>query len=100
MIPCIPNKAIVIADRGYEGYNVFAHMEENNVKYLCRVKDIDSTMDQSSGASYYIVTIELNETTLTKGDNSEEIKFGMLVEARMIVDTQRYIVWFFEKIFG
>ncbi len=62
--------------------------------------DSDSTLDQSSGVYYYIVKAEINDTTLTKGGNSAEIKFGMQVEARMIVDTQRYLIWFIEKIFG
>jgi len=42
MIPNISNPSIVIADRGYEGYNVFTHLEEANQKYVVRVKDIDS----------------------------------------------------------
>lgn len=42
MIPDIDDKSIVVLDRGYESYNVFAHCEENSIKYLSRVKDIDS----------------------------------------------------------
>lgn len=34
------NNVIVIADRGYENYNVFAHIEQNAWKYVIRVKDI------------------------------------------------------------
>ena len=41
MIPGISSKSIIIADRGYEGYNVFAHLHEAGHKYLIRVKDID-----------------------------------------------------------
>lgn len=33
---------IVIADRGYESYNVFAHIEEKGWKYIIRVKDAKS----------------------------------------------------------
>ena len=32
--------ALVIADRGYESYNVMAHIQEKGWKYLLRVKDI------------------------------------------------------------
>lgn len=32
-------KAIFIADRGYESYNIFAHAEEKGVNYLIRAKD-------------------------------------------------------------
>lgn len=34
--------AIVIADRGYESYNVLAHIQEKNWKFLIRVKDLGS----------------------------------------------------------
>lgn len=33
-------QALVIADRGYESYNVMAHIQEKGWKYLLRVKDI------------------------------------------------------------
>lgn len=32
-------KTIFIADRGYETYNIFAHVQEKNMYYLIRVKD-------------------------------------------------------------
>lgn len=34
--------AIVIADRGYESYNVLAHIQEKNWKFLIRVKDFNN----------------------------------------------------------
>ena len=34
-----PRKTILIADRGYESYNVFAHIERKGLNYLIRVKD-------------------------------------------------------------
>lgn len=36
------DKAIFIADRGYESYNSFAHVIESHNKFLIRVKDIHS----------------------------------------------------------
>lgn len=36
------NKTIFIADRGYESYNNFAHVNENGYNYLIRVKDLGS----------------------------------------------------------
>ncbi len=42
MLPNISNTSIVIADRGYESYNVLANLEEVNQKYVVRVKDITS----------------------------------------------------------
>lgn len=34
--------AIIMADRGYEGYNVFAHLLRSGQKFIIRLKDIDS----------------------------------------------------------
>lgn len=36
-------KTIFIADRGYENYNLFAHVEKRGMYYLIRVRDIDSS---------------------------------------------------------
>jgi len=38
----ISDNVIVVADRGYESYNVFAHIEKKGWKYAIRVKDISS----------------------------------------------------------
>ena len=38
----INGPAIIIADRNYECYNTFAHIEQKGWKYLIRVKDLDS----------------------------------------------------------
>ena len=37
------SKALIIADRGYECYNLMAHIQEKGWKYLIRVKDIHSS---------------------------------------------------------
>ena len=36
------NKTIIVADRGYESYNTFAHLIENDFKFIIRAKDISS----------------------------------------------------------
>jgi hypothetical protein len=38
----IPDKAIIIADRNYESYNNFAHIEKKGWNYVIRVKDLGS----------------------------------------------------------
>lgn len=38
----LTDPVIVIADRGYESYNTFAHIEEKGWKYVIRVKDLKS----------------------------------------------------------
>lgn len=44
----IEGKVIVIADRGYESYNNFAHIEQKGWKYVIRVRDIHSKCMSSS----------------------------------------------------
>ncbi|SFD51848.1 IS4 family transposase [Clostridium uliginosum] len=44
----ISGDVIVIADRGYESYNTFAHIQEKGWKYVIRVRDKDSTGMASS----------------------------------------------------
>jgi hypothetical protein len=39
---CIQDKVIIIADRGYECYNNFAHIEKRGWNYIIRVKDLGS----------------------------------------------------------
>jgi len=39
----INDKAIIVADRYYESYNVFAHIERKGWHYVIRVKDLGST---------------------------------------------------------
>lgn len=39
----IQGNVIVIADRGYESYNVFAHIEQKGWNYIIRVKDVNSS---------------------------------------------------------
>lgn len=41
-------KVIIIADRGYESYNTFAHIEQKGWKFLIRVKDVESKSVVSS----------------------------------------------------
>ena len=50
-------EVILVADRGYESYNVFAHLEEKGWKYVIRVKDnsrrsIVSTLNKPSTDEY------------------------------------------------
>ena len=62
-------KALVIADRGYESYNVMAHINDKGWKYLIRVKDISgngivSRLDLPSDDEFDI-DIDLNMTRKT-----------------------------------
>ena len=60
-------KALVIADRGYESYNLMAHVQDKSWKYLIRIKDIHSSgiacgLDLPD-RDVFDVAIELNLTT-------------------------------------
>lgn len=41
--------AILLADRGYESYNVFAHIQEKGWRYLIRIKDHESRAGITQG---------------------------------------------------
>lgn len=45
----IKDKVILVADRGYESYNIFAHIEKKNWNYVIRVKDSSSSGGILSG---------------------------------------------------
>ncbi len=64
--------AIFIADRNYENYNIFAHVEEKGMYYLIRVKDIHSTgilrsLDLQASCEFDV----LQSLTLTKKQTKE-----------------------------
>ena len=44
----LKDPVIIVADRGYESYNTFAHIEEKGWNYVIRVKDIKSKSIVSS----------------------------------------------------
>ena len=60
-------KALIIADRGYESYNLMAHIHEKGWKYLIRVKDIHSSGIAAGldlpDSDVFDVDIDLNLTT-------------------------------------
>lgn len=41
--------AILLADRGYESYNVFAHIQEKGWRYLIRIKDYEANVGITQG---------------------------------------------------
>jgi len=70
----VDGDVIITADRGYENYNTFAHIERKGWKYVIRVKDIDS-----NGVISYLNLPKSGEfditlrRTLTRS-NAKEIK--------------------------
>ena len=76
------SNTIFIADRGYENYNIFAHVEMKGMYYLIRVKDVDSTgilggmMLPKTGSFDKCISITLtNRQTKEIKANKEKYKF-------------------------
>ena len=59
------SKTLFIADRGYESYNTFAHIQENKMFYLIRVKDRDSNGIASSLKSLLPADEDSFDTTVS-----------------------------------
>ena len=64
------NKVIVIADRGYEGYNTIAHIEQKGWNYLIRVKNNKGIVAQLSLPDNDEFDVNIN-LTLTRRQNNE-----------------------------
>ena len=61
-------KALVIADRGYEGYNVMAHIQEKGWFFLIRIQDIQNSNGIAAGLNLphtdtFDCFVDLNLTT-------------------------------------
>lgn len=61
------SSAILIADRGYGSYHLFSHCDRNDMKYLVRIKDINSRTSIVSPFNYPDKAFDVTETlTLTR----------------------------------
>lgn len=70
--------AIVLADRGYESYNVFAHIQEKGWRYLIRIKNYESNVGITQGLDLpdqdeYDVPVNL---LVTRSQNKEAKKLA------------------------
>lgn len=78
----IKDKTILIADRGYESYNVFEHIAKKGWKYVIRVKDINSNgitsglslPDEKEFDMKYSILLTRRQTKEIKA-NPEKYKF-------------------------
>ncbi len=78
----IKDKTILIADRGYESYNVFEHIAKKGWKYVIRVKDINSNgitsglslSDEKEFDMKYSILLTRRQTKEIKA-NPEKYKF-------------------------
>ena len=70
----IKEQTIVIADRGYESYNVFEHIEKKGWNYVIRVKDINSNGIASGLSLPNQETFDIEYSTLLTRRQTKEIK--------------------------
>lgn len=74
------NQALVIADRGYENYNLMAHIQEKDWKYLIRIKDPQSAISGiASGldlpdSDEFDLFVDLSLTTKSSNSIKELLK--------------------------
>ena len=82
-------KTIFIADRGYENYNIFAHVQEKGLFYLIRAKDISSNGIVASMRSQLPVgqdSFDVSVSTIltrkqTKAIKAEPDKYRIVMKA-------------------
>ena len=71
----IAENVIIVADRGFESYNIFAHVEQKGWNYLIRVKDINSNGILSAlplpSAEEFDISIQRILTNKHRNNNKE-----------------------------
>ncbi|MBP5168231.1 MAG: IS4 family transposase [Oscillospiraceae bacterium] len=98
------SKSIFIADRGYESYNIFAHVLEKGLFFLIRAKDITSSGiansfrsqfldDQSSFDKTVTVTLTKKQTNAVK---AELDKYRIIPKASTFDFVDLHHHWFYE----
>lgn len=86
-------KAILMADRGYESFNLMAHIQEKNWMYLIRVKDVGQTGGIAVGltlpkAEEFDVLIDLSLTS--KQTNEVKELFNLKNQYRYISSSKNF----------
>ncbi len=76
-----PQKTIIIADRGYESYNTFAHFLENpNVDFLIRVKQSQSAMREIKKLPMMELDTDVSFTITTTQTNADKANGYILLQ--------------------
>ncbi len=67
------DKTLIIADRGYESYNMFAHLiNTNNVEFLCRVKHKTGAMFEINKLPKKEVDVDIKMDVATTQTNEDK----------------------------
>lgn len=74
-------KILIVADRGYESYNVFAHlMETPNTDFLIRVKQDNSAMRDIKKLPMQELDVDISCTITTTQTNEDKKKGHILIQ--------------------
>lgn len=72
---CIADNVIVVADRGFESYNNFAHIEKKGWNYVIRVKDLVSSGGILSGLHLSVAgEFDITVQRILTRKNTNEVK--------------------------
>lgn len=76
-------KTLIVADRGYESYNVFAHLQNtNNVDFLIRIKQDKTAMREISKLPMMELDTDVSFTITTTQTNEDKEKGHILIQTR------------------
>lgn len=65
-------KTLIIADRGYESYNIFANFKEKNIDFLIRVKQERTAMREVAKLPMKELDVDINFTLTTTQKNVDK----------------------------
>lgn len=78
-----PKKTLIVADRGYESYNMFAHLLETpNVDFLIRVKQNHSAMREIKKLPLMELDVDVSFTITTTQTNVDKSNGYILVQKK------------------
>lgn len=76
-------KQLIICDRGYESYNLFAHlMRKENVAFLCRVKQSKSAMREIAKLPMQELDVDVSFTVTTTQTNEDKAENRIFIQTR------------------
>ncbi len=85
-----PKKTIIIADRGYESYNTFAHFLENpNIDFLIRVKQSQSAMREVKKLPMEELDTDISFTITTTQTNTDKENGYILLQKHNFTNTSK-----------
>ena len=68
----LPEKTIILADRGFESYNLIAHMFEKHVDFVLRVKNSKSAMREVARLPMFELDCDISFTITTTQTNEDK----------------------------